>query len=215
MLRSNVILERRRQDVSNTLSRNPVGQYLRSSEGIAEVESQMRSSLHVLAGALLVFAAAFLPLDSAVAQNERVWQVEKKLSGKDDDKKSDNVSGIACVSEVRFPRLCLVIDDNSQHVQLVTVVKDGKLLAGKRIRLIHDKYEDGAAEALPGSGPHEQLTVQLALDATIPPGPGQTGVYPLLSALELLLYVPAVPANQLPLIVFVLGGRRLLPVRIL
>ena len=74
---------------------------------------------------------------------------------------------------------------------------------------------DGAAEAPPGSEPHEQLTVQLALDATTPPGPGQTGVYPLLSALELLLYVPAVPANQLPLIVFVCGSRRVLPVRIL
>jgi hypothetical protein len=74
---------------------------------------------------------------------------------------------------------------------------------------------DAAAVAPPGSEPHEQLTVQLAVDATIPPAPGQTGVYPMLSALELLLYVPAVPLNRLPLIVFVWGRRRVLPVRIL
>jgi len=74
---------------------------------------------------------------------------------------------------------------------------------------------DSTAEAPPGFEPHEQLTVQLALDTTTPPAPGQTGVYPMLSALELLLYVPAVPVNRLPLILFVWGGRRVLPVRIL
>ena len=74
---------------------------------------------------------------------------------------------------------------------------------------------DGTAEAPPGFEPHEQLTIQLALDVTIPPAAGQTGVYPMLSALELLLYVPAVPVNRLPLVIFVWGSRRVLPVRIL
>ena len=41
----------------------------------------------------------------------------------------------------------------------------------------------------------------------------QDGVYPLLSALELLMYSQG-PANSLPLVVFVWGSRRILPVRV-
>jgi hypothetical protein len=60
------------------------------------------------------------------------------------------------------------------------------------------------------SEPREQITFTLALEATAP-ATNRLGVYPMLSALELLMYVPAGPA---PLIVFVWGNRRILPVRV-
>ena len=60
------------------------------------------------------------------------------------------------------------------------------------------------------SEPREQITFTLALDATAP-GANQLGIYPMLSALELLMYAPA---GAPPLIVFVWGGRRILPIRV-
>jgi hypothetical protein len=99
--------------------------------------------------ALLVLASALLPPGSAAAQSERAWHVENKLAGKD-GKKSEDVSGIACVSDAGFPRSCLVIDDNVQSAQLVTV-KDGEIVAGKSIRLIDDRHEGKALE-LDGEG---------------------------------------------------------------
>ena len=59
------------------------------------------------------------------------------------------MSGIACTS-ASFPRLCLVIDDESQHAQVI-VLKDGEIRAGDTISLIDDRYEDEPLE-LDGEG---------------------------------------------------------------
>ena len=76
--------------------------------------------------------------------------------------------------------------------------------------------------ALPDSGvasePREGITFTLVVDANDPvqvrdATAAQNGVYPLLSALELLLYVPAGPPASAPLIVFAWGRNRVLPVR--
>ena len=58
----------------------------------------------------------------AVAQSERAWPVENKLVGKD-DKKSENVGGIACVSNTAGA--CLILDDELPSAQLLTV-KNGR-----------------------------------------------------------------------------------------
>ena len=101
--------------------------------------------------ALLVLASVFLPLGlrSAWGQSQRVWHVEHRLIGKG-DKKSEDVSGIACISDTEFPRQCLVIDDNLQSAQLVTV-NDGEIVAGQSIHLIDDRH-DGKALELDGEG---------------------------------------------------------------
>lgn len=59
--------------------------------------------------------------------------------------------------------------------------------------------------------PRELITFALGLEAT-GPNASQLGIYPLLSALELVMYVPAGPP---PLILFVWGSRRVLPVRLI
>jgi hypothetical protein len=84
----------------------------------------------------------------ALAQSDSPWPVDGKLLGKA-EKKSKNVSGIACTS-ASFPRLCLVIDDDSQRAQVV-VLKDGEIRAGDTISLIDDRYEDEKLE-LDGEG---------------------------------------------------------------
>jgi hypothetical protein len=71
----------------------------------------------------------------------------------------------------------------------------------------------------PGSEPREVITLRLLLDATEQgqasgAASNQNGIYPLLSALELLSYVPAGPPTAIPWIVFVWGGKRILPVRL-
>ena len=61
-----------------------------------------------------------------------------------------------------------------------------------------------------GTGePREQISFVLMLEA-IPAS--QLGIYPLLSALELLLYLPSAPP---PVLLFVWGSRRILPVRVI
>jgi len=87
---------------------------------------------------LLVVPGLWLPA-AATAQHERVWRVRDKLVGKD-NKKSVDVSGIACTADTGFPRSCLVIDDDVQSAQLVTL-KDGEIVAGTSIRLTDDRFE--------------------------------------------------------------------------
>lgn len=87
-------------------------------------------------------------------QDGDAWPVKGKLIGK--TKKSGkvgtskDVSGIACTTDTGFPRDCLVIDDNLQFAQFVTV-KDGKLVAGDTIRLMRGKFEGEPLE-LDGEG---------------------------------------------------------------
>ena len=58
----------------------------------------------------------------AVVQSERAWPVENKLVGKD-DKKSENVGGIACVSNTGLRRACWILDDELPSAQVLTVKK--------------------------------------------------------------------------------------------
>jgi hypothetical protein len=80
---------------------------------------------------------------------DEAWPVTKKLIGEDGGKSKD-VSGIACTTAQGFPRSCLVIDDNLQDAQFVTVT-DGALVAGKPAPLIGNKF-DGEQLELDGEG---------------------------------------------------------------
>jgi hypothetical protein len=86
----------------------------------------------------------------AAAQADAPWRVEGKLIGKTkngDQKKSEDISGIACLP-VGLPRKCLVIDDEVQFAQIV-IVNDGELLAGDTIPLVTSP-NDG--QSLDGEG---------------------------------------------------------------
>lgn len=106
-------------------------------------------------GWLAIWIGAMAHPGAAAAKDDGVWPVKDKLVGEDDKKpkdakKSTNVSGIACTSASGFPRACLVIDDNLQSAQLVTL-KDGELAAGKSIRLIGNALGEKRLE-LDGEG---------------------------------------------------------------
>jgi hypothetical protein len=94
---------------------------------------------------VLVLAAG----GGAVGRNGETWPVRGKILGKK-DKKSKDVSGIACAAQQGFPRPCLVIDDETQKAQLVTV-NDGEILAGGTITLIDNTFKDKPLE-LDGEG---------------------------------------------------------------
>lgn len=101
---------------------------------------------------LCLFAIAMTaPL--AAAKEIKSWHVENRIEGPDGEKSKD-VSGIACTQTDGFPRSCLVIDDNLQEAQFVTV-RDGELIAGKAIRLIDDVFERKRKEKKPKSEPLE------------------------------------------------------------
>lgn len=82
------------------------------------------------------------------ADDDKIWPVKGRLISIDGGK-SENMSGIACTG-TKFPRSCLVIDDNMQAAQFVTV-KDGEIRAGEPLRLIEDQF-DGAPLELDGEG---------------------------------------------------------------
>jgi hypothetical protein len=65
-----------------------------------------------------------------------IWPVKEKLLSKK-GKHSKDISGIACTAGA-FPRSCLVIDDDMQAAQFVTV-RNGELEAGDTVELIEDK----------------------------------------------------------------------------
>ena len=98
----------------------------------------------------MVCALSFSLAAGAVrASDGAVWPVKHRLVSKDGDK-STNISGIACTTTTGFPRACLVIDDNMQAAQFVTV-EDGELKAGETIPLIDSAY-DGKPLELDGEG---------------------------------------------------------------
>lgn len=103
---------------------------------------------HRLAAALgiaLLVAAAQAP----VLSEEGRWPVDGKLLGKD-DKKSEDISGIACSTSTGFPRNCLVIDDNLQSAQRITLF-EGRGKAGAVVPLILNRFASKALE-LDGEG---------------------------------------------------------------
>lgn len=116
----------------------------------------MRSLTVILALAILANAAGGIDR-RALAQMDPPWPVEGKLLGKD-QKKSKDVSGIACLSG-GLPRKCLVIDDEVQFTQVV-IVQEGSLLAGDTIRLVDP---DNGKWNIDGEG--------VAFSAGVPPKP--------------------------------------------
>ena len=104
--------------------------------------------------AILCVVSLAMAAGQALGGQDDAWPVKGKLIGKTKKSgkvgRSVDVSGIACTTNTRFPRDCLVIDDNLQFAQFVTV-KDGKLVAGDTIRLMRDKFKGEPLE-LDGEG---------------------------------------------------------------
>jgi hypothetical protein len=99
---------------------------------------------YVIAGLALAVSCA-LCAPSIQARNDKDWPVKHRIVGKDGDK-SENVSGIACTTFSALPRSCLVIDDEMQAAQFVTV-DEGELRAGDTTRrLIDDRFDDKPLE---------------------------------------------------------------------
>ncbi len=104
--------------------------------------------------ALLALALALaMPGAPAVAKDKGAWSVKGMLVGETKGKKekvTKDLSGIACATDSGFPRTCLIIDDEQQAAQMVTLT-DGKIKAGRLIQLIDDKF-DGKPVKLDGEG---------------------------------------------------------------
>lgn len=98
---------------------------------------------------ILATSLVFCVLVGVDAIADETWPVRGKLEGKN-GKKAENVSGIACATAQGFPRTCLVVDDNMQEAQFVTV-KDGEIVAGDMISLIDNRFEGKRLE-LDGEG---------------------------------------------------------------
>jgi Protein of unknown function (DUF3616) len=97
-----------------------------------------------------VLALSFLVAWPAAiaAADDGIWPVQGRLLSNDGDK-SEDISGIACTGS-KFPRACLVIDDNRQAAQFVTV-DDGEITAGVSVPLVGNML-DGKALDLDGEG---------------------------------------------------------------
>jgi hypothetical protein len=110
-----------------------------------------RPSTTIAIRARNILAAALLPglFAGGAAIADDTWPVHGKLQG-NNDKKSEDVSGIACTVPQGFPRACLVIDDNAQAAQFVTV-EDGEIQAGDMMPLIDNRFKGKALE-LDGEG---------------------------------------------------------------
>ena len=82
---------------------------------------------------------------SSIAHADEPLKVSGKLVGKVKDgelKKSKDVSGIACAGDPgMYPRICLLVDDETQGAQVVILHKD-HLVAGDFIPLITDSFKD-------------------------------------------------------------------------
>jgi Protein of unknown function (DUF3616) len=113
----------------------------------ASTPMAMASRHLAAAAAILIFS--LLAGGPVTAGDDGQWPVHGRLLGKN-DKKSEDVSGIACTTSRGFPRSCLVIDDNVQQAQFVTV-KDGEIVAGDTIALIDNSF-DGKDLELDGEG---------------------------------------------------------------
>jgi hypothetical protein len=100
-------------------------------------------------GVLLIGLAAADGAQPLLGADDAAWPVTGTLFGEKGGKSKD-VSGIACTAAQGFPRSCLVMDDNLQDAQFVTVT-DGELVAGKPVHLIDNKF-NGEQLELDGEG---------------------------------------------------------------
>lgn len=96
-----------------------------------------------------VMAALFSASSFATSVDTQSVKVQGEIIG-ENDKKSKDMSGIACAPMVALPRPCLVIDDNLQAAQSVTFEGDG-LEAGRSIPLIDNGF-GGEPLELDGEG---------------------------------------------------------------
>ncbi|MET0970467.1 MAG: DUF3616 domain-containing protein [Tardiphaga sp.] len=84
-----------------------------------------------------------------IAKDAKVWKVEGKLRGKPDGdggfKKSHDVSGIACDTVMSPPRLCMIVDDETQGAQIL-LLQEGELTVGQYIPLTNAQYDEKPLE---------------------------------------------------------------------
>src|SRR5476649_2900702 len=99
----------------------------------------MKPLIAMLKSALLALTALFSATAPVAANDTGEWKVEGELVGKK-DKTAEDLSGIACATDSGFPRTCLLIDDEQQSAQVVTLT-DGAITAGALIPLIDDKFD--------------------------------------------------------------------------
>lgn len=91
------------------------------------------------------FTALIASGGDAAAKDNGSWHIEGQVRGKPKDafgktyEKSNDVSGIACETTADYPRLCLIVDDETQGVQIIILQKH-KLIAGDFIRLTQDSF---------------------------------------------------------------------------
>lgn len=97
----------------------------------------------------VICLAVVVPLPGSGAKAREEWTVVDRILG-EDGKHSRDVSGIACTTSSGFPRHCLVIDDNLQNGQFLTL-KDGELKPGDAVPLIQNTF-GGKALELDGEG---------------------------------------------------------------
>lgn len=107
-----------------------------------------RALRSVLAAIVLTALAPAAWVSASTAAEPEKWLVSGKLEGKK-GKKAEDISGIACSSIP--PRECLVIDDETQFAQWVTIGSDG-LVAGPTLPLIDDRDASGKPVELDGEG---------------------------------------------------------------
>ena len=110
-----------------------------------------RAHRTALATAWFLSVAVLLQGGVAAAEGDEPWKVEGKLIGKPksfdvlDSEKAKDVSGIACATTSSFPRICLLVDDETQGAQIVILKKD-MLVAGDFIRLIYNAHDGELVE---------------------------------------------------------------------
>jgi hypothetical protein len=100
--------------------------------------------------ALLTLAALCWTLSAVpLLAQDSIWNVQGELIG-DKGKATEDMSGIACTTDTGFPRTCLVIDDELQAAQVVTLT-EGNIAAGRLIKLTDDQL-NGKPVELDGEG---------------------------------------------------------------
>jgi hypothetical protein len=109
----------------------------------------MGKLLQKLVATVTFAAAGSMLFDLTAVQGADVWKVDGKLIGKTTKsgkiKKAEDVSGIACIQTAGFPRTCLLIDDETQFAQFVTLY-DGRIKAGETVGLISDIHDSRMVE---------------------------------------------------------------------
>ena len=104
----------------------------------------MKPVIPMFKSTLLALTTLFAANPPVVAKDNGEWKVNGDLIGKK-DKVAEDLSGIACTTDSGFPRTCLLIDDEQQSAQVVTL-SDGEITAGRLIPLIDDRFDGKPVE---------------------------------------------------------------------